>query len=157
MPISIVAVGKISQPFLIAANEFEKRISRYDKINIIQVADESEPANLNQALIAQCIQKEGKKILDKTNRQDFVIALCIEGEQYHSLQFSNFLGELRREGKHIVFVIGGSLGLSPGILARCNAKLSLSALTFPHQLARVMLLEQIYRSFKILSGERYHK
>ena len=157
MPISIVAVGKINQPFLSAAHEFEKRISRFDKLQVIQVEDVSEPANLSPALMEQCIQKEGKKILEKIKTNDYVIALCIEGEQYQSLQFAELIGKLRNESKHVVFVIGGSLGLSSQVLSRCDLRLSLSSLTLPHQLARVVLLEQVYRSFKILSGERYHK
>ncbi len=157
MPITILAVGKIGLPFSTASQEFEKRIARFDKLQVIQVQDIKEPASLSPALMEQSIQKEGLKILDKIKSGDYVIALCIEGEQQPSLQFAKQLGILRDEGKHIVFVIGGSLGLSQEVIRRADEKLSLSALTMPHQLARVVLLEQIYRAYKILSGERYHK
>lgn len=157
MPISIIAVGKMAQPFISAEAEFEKRISRFDKLQVMQVPDIKEPANLSPALMNQCIHKEGNSILEKIKSQDYVIALCIEGEQLDSLQFARQIGKLRNESKHLVFIIGGSLGLSSKVVNRADAKLSLSSLTLPHQLARVVLLEQIYRSFKILSGERYHK
>ena len=157
MPISILAVGKIGLPFSPASQEFEKRISRFDKLQVIQVQDIKEPFSLSPALMEQSIQKEGLKILEKVKARDYVIALCIEGEQMPSLQFARQLGKLRDEGKHVVFVIGGSLGLSADVVKRADEKLSLSALTMPHQLARVVLLEQIYRCCKILSGERYHK
>ena len=157
MPISILAVGKISLPFSPASQEFEKRISRYDKLQVIQVQDIKEPLTLSPALMEQSLQKEGLGVLQKIKAGDYVIALCIQGEQQGSLQFARQLGKLRDEGRHIVFVIGGSLGLSEEVIKRADEKLSLSAFTMPHQLARVVLLEQIYRSYKILSGERYHK
>ena len=157
MPISILAVGKMGMPFLPAALEFEKRIGRFDKFNIIEVQDIKEPLNLSPALMEQCIKKEGVKILEKLKPEDYVFALCIEGEQMPSLEFAKKLAKLRDDSKHIVFVIGGSLGLSADIAKRADAKLSLSGFTLPHQLARVVLMEQIYRSFKILSGQRYHK
>lgn len=157
MPLSLITVGKIAKPFAEAASEYEKRLSRYDKVEVIELPDEKEPAHLSPAAIAQVMDKEGRSILGRVRREDAVVALCIEGQAQTSEQLADTLSRLRMDGRRIVFIIGGSLGLSPEVVARADIRLSLSSMTMPHQLARVVLLEQIYRAFKIISGERYHK
>ena len=157
MPLSLITVGKIAKPFAEAAREYEKRLSRYDKVDVIELSDEKEPAHLSPAAIAQVMDKEGRSILGRVRREDAVVALCIEGQAQTSEQLADTVSRLRMDGRRIVFIIGGSLGLSPEVVARADIRLSLSSMTMPHQLARVVLLEQIYRAFKIISGERYHK
>lgn len=157
MPLSLITVGKIAKPFAEAAREYEKRLSRYDKVDVIELPDEKEPAHLSPAAIAQVMDKEGRNILGRVRREDAVVALCIDGQAQTSEQLADTLSRLRMDGRRIVFIIGGSLGLSPEVVARADIRLSLSSMTMPHQLARVVLLEQIYRAFKIISGERYHK
>ena len=157
MPLSLITVGKIAKPFAEAAREYEKRLSRYDKVDVIELPDEKEPAHLSPAAIAQVMDKEGRNILGRVRREDAVVALCIDGQAQTSEQLAGTVSRLRMDGRRIVFIIGGSLGLSPEVVARADIRLSLSSMTMPHQLARVVLLEQIYRAFKIISGERYHK
>ena len=157
MPLSLITVGKIAKPFAEAAREYEKRLSRYDKVEVIELPDEKEPAHLSSAAIAQVMDKEGRNILGRVRREDAVVALCIDGQAQKSEQLADTVSRLRMDGRRIVFIIGGSLGLSPEVVARADIRLSLSSMTMPHQLARVVLLEQIYRAFKIISGERYHK
>ena len=157
MPLSLITVGKIAKPFAEAAREYEKRLSRYDKVDVIELSDEKEPAHLSPAAIAQVMDKEGRNILGRVRREDAVVALCIEGQAQTSEQLADTVSRLRMDGRRIVFIIGGSLGLSQEVVARADIRLSLSSMTMPHQLARVVLLEQIYRAFKIISGERYHK
>ena len=157
MPLSLITVGKIAKPFAEAAREYEKRLSRYDKVEVIELPDEKEPAHLSSAAIAQVMDKEGRNILGRVRREDAVVALCIDGQAQTSEQLAGTVSRLRMDGRRIVFIIGGSLGLSPEVVARADIRLSLSSMTMPHQLARVVLLEQIYRAFKIISGERYHK
>ncbi len=157
MPLSLITVGKIAKPFAEAAREYEKRLSRYDKVDVIELPDEKEPAHLSSAAIAQVMDKEGRNILGRVRREDAVVALCIDGQAQTSEQLADTVSRLRMDGRRIVFIIGGSLGLSPEVVARADIRLSLSSMTMPHQLARVVLLEQIYRAFKIISGERYHK
>ena len=115
------------------------------------------PQNSSPAIEQQIKEKEGAAILAKIRPDDAVIALCIDGKQLDSVQLSKKLTQIQDGGKRIVFVIGGSLGLSDAVVARANVKLSFSPMTFPHQLARIMLLEQVYRACKIAAGERYHK
>ena len=157
MPLSLITVGKIAKPFAEAAREYEKRLSRYDKVDVIELPDEKEPAHLSPTAIAQVMDKEGRSILGRVRREDAVVALCIDGQAQTSEQLADTVSRLRMDGRRIVFIIGGSLGLSPEVVARADIRLSLSSMTMPHQLARVVLLEQIYRAFKIISGERYHK
>ena len=157
MPLSLITVGKIAKPFAEAAREYEKRLSRYDKVEVIELPDEKEPAHLSPAAIAQVMDKEGRNILGRVRREDAVVALCIEGQAQTSEQLADTLSRLRMDGRRIVFIIGGSLGLSPEVVARADIRLSLSSMTMPHQLARVVLLEQIYRACKISRGEPYHK
>ena len=157
MPLSLITVGKIAKPFAEAAREYEKRLSRYDKVEVIELPDEKEPAHLSPAAIAQVMDKEGRSILGRVRREDAVVALCIEGQAQTSEQLADTVSRLRMDGRRIVFIIGGSLGLSPEVVARADIRLSLSSMTMPHQLARVVLLEQIYRACKISRGEPYHK
>src|SRR5690606_28386328 len=135
-----------------------KRLSAYTKIKIIEVPDEKAPESLSEREMTLVKQKEGKRILTKIKPDDYVIALAIEGKMKTSEQLAADLDKLATYGKsNICFVIGGSLGLSEEVLQRANEQLSFSPLTFPHQLMRLILLEQLYRAFKINRGEPYHK
>ena len=159
MNISIISVGKIKEKFLKAAiDEYSKRLSKYCKLNIIEVTDEKTPDNAS--LKEECIikDKEGTKILSAIKDGTYVIALDLKGNHITSEEFSKHMAKCALNGNsNICFIIGGSLGLSNKVLERANFKLCFSKMTFPHQLFRVMLLEQIYRSFRITNGEPYHK
>ena len=158
MNTAIVCVGRLKEKYWRdAAAEYEKRLSRFGKCEIVEVGDLPEPQNASPALEAQLRQKEGEAILAKLRQDDTVVALCIEGTQMDSVELADQLRRYADTGRRVAFVIGGSLGLSPEVVARANMKLSFSPMTFPHQLARVMLLEQVYRACKINAGERYHK
>lgn len=157
MPIQIIAVGKQREGHLKLAQEYERRLSRYCKLAVHEVQDEKDPGTASAALAQKALEAEGRRILERIRPQDMVVALCIDAPQFDSEQFSEHIRTWHDSSASVVFVIGGSLGLSEEVTARANKTLSLSRMTFPHQLARVMLLEQIYRSYKILSGERYHK
>ena len=155
---SIVCVGKMREKYYsLAATEYTKRLQKYQKVTIIECEDLPEPSNSSTKIQEQIMQKEGEMILRKIKPTDTVIALCIGGKMYESQQLASFIQEKQTQGKQLVFVIGGSLGLSPAVVQRSDYQLSLSSLTRPHQLARVVLLEQLYRTQKILSGERYQK
>ena len=158
MNAAIVCVGRLREKFYAAAaEEYLKRLSRYGKTEIVELPDLPEPAHASDADRLTVMEKEGESILSKIKSQDHVIALCIDGPQYDSVAFARKIAENERTGARQVFVIGGSLGLSKAVVARANEKISLSKMTFPHQLARVLLLEQLYRACKINAGERYHK
>lgn len=159
MKITIVAVGKIKEQFFAdAIKEYEKRLSRYCKIEMIQVADEKTPDGASEALENQIKEKEGQRILAQIRDGAYVIALAVEGRMPDSEELAGKLGQLGVEGvSHIVFVIGGSLGLSKKVMERADYALSFSRMTFPHQLMRVILLEQVYRSYRILNHQPYHK
>ncbi len=159
MAITIVCVGKLRERFFVdAAQEYGKRLSRLMPVQVAEVPDEREPEGGSLALCRQALQKEGERILGKIGPQEHVIALCVDGPQPTSEALAQKLRAFFVEGKsNITFVIGGSLGLSPEVLARANETMGMSRLTFPHQLARVVLLEQLYRAAKINAGERYHK
>lgn len=147
--IKIICVGKIKEKYFIdALKEYQKRISKYSKLEIIELPDYNYDPK-------KTITEEGKNILSKINDKDFVITLEIEGNKLNSNELSNFIE--KNISKNITFVIGGSYGLSGEVKERSNYKLSFSLLTFPHQLFRIILLEQIYRSFKIINNESYHK
>lgn len=158
MKISIICVGKIKEKFFnLAIDEYLKRLSKYAKINIIEVLDEKSPENISLAEEEIIKQKEALKIL-KNIKDEFVVALYIDGKQLDSIEFANFIQKNMNNGiSHIYFIIGGSLGLHSNILERANFKISFSKMTFPHQLMRVILLEQIYRAERILKNEPYHK
>lgn len=159
MKITVLAVGKVKEKFYRQAiEEFEKRLSRYCKLQIIEVADEKTPDSSGAAEETAIREKEGKRLLKHIREQDYVFALAIEGEQLDSVALSLKLERLAIDGtSHIVFLIGGSLGLHESVLQRADEKLSFSKLTFPHQLMRVILLEQVYRCYRIIQGEPYHK
>lgn len=159
MKITVVCVGKIKEKyFTMAIDEYSKRLSRYCKLNIIEVPDEKTPDNASEAEEMQIKKKEGERILSNIKDQAFVIALAIQGKMLDSVELAKKLESLGTYGdSQIVFVIGGSLGLADEVLARANMKLSFSPMTFPHQLMRVVLLEQVYRAYRINCGEPYHK
>ena len=147
--IKIICVGKIKeQYFKDSIKEYEKRLSKYTKLEIIELPD----YNYDKE---KTIFEEGKNILSKINEKDFVVTMEINGKKLDSIKLSKFIED--NLSKQIIFVIGGSYGLSDEVLSRSNYSLSFSDLTFPHQLFRVLLLEQIYRSFKIINNESYHK
>ncbi len=159
MKITVVAVGKIKERFFEdAVREYEKRLGRYCKLEIIQVADERTPDEAGEALERQIKEKEGERILAHIRDGAYVIALAIEGKMLDSEELAQKLGQLGVGGvSQVVFVIGGSLGLSGAVLERADYRLSFSKMTFPHQMMRVILLEQVYRGFRILNHQPYHK
>ena len=159
MKISILTVGKIKEKYLRdAIAEYSKRLSRYCKLEIIEVADEKTPDNASETVEDSIRSKEGERILKYIKDDAFVITLELAGEQLTSEKFAEKINNLGIRGtSHIQFVIGGSIGLGQEVLKRSDYALSFSKMTFPHQLMRVILLEQIYRSYRIISGEPYHK
>ena len=159
MKITVCCVGKIKESYLKAAiDEYSKRLSRYCKLEILEVADEKTSEKSTEAENALIRDKEGERLLKKIDESAYVIALAIDGESLSSEGLADRLDKLTVGGEsHLVFVIGGSIGLSEEVLKRADMKLSFSKMTFPHQLMRVILLEQIYRSFRIINGEPYHK
>ena len=159
MKITILTVGKIKEDFYRKAiAEYSKRLSRYCKLEIIEVTDEKTPDSASAVVEEQIKDKEGERLLKYIREDAYVIALAIEGKMLDSIELSKNIEQLGIMGKsHIIFVIGGSLGLSDLILKRADYKLSFSKMTFPHQLMRVILLEQIYRSYRIICKEPYHK
>ena len=159
MKITCIAVGKVKEKYYTdAVKEYAKRLSRYCKLEIVELADEKTPDGASEAEEAAILGREGERIL-KTLREDaYVIALAIEGKALDSVEFSGRIKQLGIRGvSHIVFVIGGSLGLAPAVMGKADETLSFSKMTFPHQLMRVILLEQVYRGFRIMKGEPYHK
>ncbi len=158
MKMTIISVGKIKEKYLIEGiKEYSKRLSKYTKLDIIEVQDEHAPESLSTKDMEKVKEKEGKKILSKL-KDSFVIALVIDGKQLSSTELANKIEEIKTyHSSSITFIIGGSLGLSNEVIKRANFKLSFSKLTFPHQLMRLVLLEQIYRSFRINNNEPYHK
>lgn len=159
MNISIVTVGKLKEKFLITGiNEYVKRLGPYAKVEVIEVNDEKAPEQLSEAEMLQVKEKEGERILSKVSQDTYVIALAINGQMWSSEKLASELNNLATYGKSkVAFIIGGSLGLSDAVLKRSNAQLSFSKMTFPHQLMRLILVEQVYRAFKINRGEPYHK
>ena len=159
MKITLVVVGQIKEKFFVEAiQEYEKRLSRYCKLEILQVADEKTPDKASEAQECQIKELEGQRIWAQIKDGAYVIALAIKGQMASSEELAEKLQQLGLCGKsHVVFIIGGSLGLSETVLKRADEQLSFSCMTFPHQLMRVILLEQIYRSFRIMAGEPYHK
>lgn len=159
MNITVISVGKLKEKYLKEAiDEYAKRLQRYCKISVIELQDEKTPDNASEKEELQIKNKEGEAILKSIKDNSFVIALDLKGKMLTSEEFSTYIQELGVSGKSdLVFVIGGSLGLSQEVVNRANYKLCFSKMTFPHQLFRVMLLEQIYRGFRIMKGEPYHK
>lgn len=159
MKITIIAVGKLKENYWQeAVAEYSKRLNKYVKLELIEVADEKAPENMSQAQEEIVKKKEGERILKNIKETAFIVTLEIKGKNLSSEQFSEFIGTNMINGNsHIVFIIGGSIGLSNEVLKQSNMPLSFSKMTFPHQLMRVVLLEQIYRAFKIMKKEPYHK
>lgn len=159
MKITVIAVGKIKEKFYRdAVAEYEKRLGRYCKLDIIQVEDEKTPDKAGDALAQQIRRKESERILKYIKEDAWVITLEIQGREYDSEQFAGELEKLATQGiSHIQFIIGGSLGLHEEIHKKADRAVSFSKMTFPHQLMRVILLEQIYRGYRIINGEPYHK
>lgn len=159
MNIKIIGVGKIKEKYLKdGIDEYLKRLSKYCNIEIIEIPDEKAPENLSTKEEEQVKNKEGQGILKYIKDNMYVIALDLKGTMLSSEGFANFIDDLGLKGSsNIAFIIGGSLGLSKEVLQRADYKLSFSKMTFPHQLMRLILLEQIYRGFRIMKGEPYHK
>ena len=158
MNILILCVGHLKEKYWQdAAAEYEKRLQRYHRLAVQEVPDLPEPKSGSAAEEMRIMEREGESLLKAIRPDDHVAALCISARQLQSTGLAKHMQDLEMRGKRLVFVIGGSLGLSPQVLARADETLSMSAMTFPHQLARVMLLEQVYRCAKINSGEKYHK
>lgn len=157
--ISILCVGKIKEKYLKdGIAEYSKRLSRYCKLDIIEVADEKTPDGASAIVEEQIKNIEGEKLMKHIRDDDYVIALAIDGKMLDSVELSNKMESLAVSGvSHMVFVIGGSLGLADAVLKRADYKLSFSKMTFPHQLMRMILLEQIYRGYRIMKNEPYHK
>lgn len=159
MKITILCVGKVKEKFYRdAINEFSKRLSRYCKLEVIEVNDEKTDEQASENEIRLVKEKEGERLLKNIKEDAYVITLCIDGKQLDSEELSEKIEKLGIQGNsHIYFVIGGSLGLADAVINRADYKLSFSKMTFPHQLMRVILLEQIYRSYRIMNNEPYHK
>lgn len=158
--INIICIGKIKEKYFTdAINEYAKRLSSFCKFSVIELAEERVRSNIpNAAQITEVIEAEGKEILKKINTSDYVVAMCIEGKMMSSEELSKMLDTVSVSGKSTVdFIIGGSYGLSSEVKTRADFKLSMSRMTFPHQMARMILSEQIYRAFEISSNGKYHK
>ena len=159
MKITVITVGKIKEKYLKdAIAEYSKRLSRYCKLEILEVADEKTPDGASEIVEENIREKEGERILKLIKEDSYVITLEISGKMLTSEELADRIETLGIQGKsHLVFVIGGSIGLGREVLRRSDYALSFSKMTFPHQLMRVILLEQIYRSYRIINGEPYHK
>ncbi len=158
MAILIIGVGKLKEAWQRdACAEYMKRLRRFGPIEIREIPDQPEPDKPSDALNKRVMEQEGKEILSQIKPTDRVVALCIGGKAYDSEAFAEKIAQWTGDGRRLVFLIGGSLGLSEEVLRRADERLSFSKMTFPHQLMRVILLEQVYRGFKINANERYHK
>ncbi|ARU60806.1 23S rRNA (pseudouridine(1915)-N(3))-methyltransferase RlmH [Tumebacillus avium] len=159
MQINLLAVGKLKEKYWTGAvDEYAKRLSSYCKVNVVEVPDEPTPDNASAAQEEMIKKKEADKLLAKVGERDYVIALAIQGKSVTSEEFAEHLDKMATQGySTFTFIIGGSLGLHDEVLKRANYKLSFSKFTFPHQMVRVILLEQVYRAFRIQRGEPYHK
>ena len=157
--INIIFVGTIKERYLAdAVREYEKRLSGYALVNNISIREERLPDNPSAAEINAAVAREGERILAALPPRSYTVALCVEGKQYSSPEFARLLSERMAYGSsEFSFIIGGSDGLYDAIKRRCDLRLSISEMTFPHQLMRVILLEQLYRAYNILSGGKYHK
>ena len=158
MKITILAVGKIKEKFFSeAVLEYKKRISRFCSLEIVEIKDEKIPENASQKESLLVLEKEGSAILAKLPKNSFKIAMCIEGTAVSSTEFSKILEKTKLQNSEIVFIIGGSLGLSDKVKSISDMRISFGKITLPHQLMRIVLSEQIYRAFKISANEAYHK
>ena len=158
LAIQIICVGKLKETYLKEAiSEYSKRLSKYIKLDILELPDEKIPDKINNNIMDLIKNKECNNILNHLKKDSYIIALDLKGKQFSSEEFSKNLEEISMENSHITFIIGGSLGLTDELLNKCNQKICFSKMTFPHQLIRVFLLEQIFRAFKISNGETYHR
>ncbi|MEC0244558.1 23S rRNA (pseudouridine(1915)-N(3))-methyltransferase RlmH [Paenibacillus chitinolyticus] len=159
MHITIASVGKLKEKYLVnGIDEYVKRLGPYAKVQLVEVPDEKAPESMSPAEEQQVRAKEGERLLAKLAPDAYVVALAIDGEMWSSEQLAGSLDKLATYGRsQVAFVIGGSLGLSSEVLRRADAKLSFGRMTLPHQLMRLVLVEQVYRAFKINRGEPYHK
>ncbi len=156
--INIVCIGKIKENYLKdAINEYSKRLRKYCKLNILELPDEKIPDKLNESISQEIKAKESNNILNHIKKDSYIICLDLKGKEFSSEEFSKNIDNLSLQTSNITFVIGGSLGLSDDILKKAHQKICFSKMTFPHQLIRVFLLEQIFRGFKISHGETYHR
>lgn len=156
--INIICIGKIKEQYLKSAiDEYSKRLSRYCKLNILELPDEKIPDKLNDNLSIEIKTKECNNIINHLKKDSYVIALDLTGNELSSEEFSKTIENISMENSSITFIIGGSLGLTKELLNKCNKKICFSKMTFPHQLIRVFLLEQIFRAFKISNNEIYHR
>ena len=156
--INIVCIGKIKEHYLKSAiEEYSKRLSKYCKLNILELPDEKIPDKLNNSLALEIKSKESNNILNHLKKDSYLIALDLTGTEYSSEDFSKDIERISMENSSITFIIGGSLGMTDSLLNICNKKICFSKMTFPHQLIRLFLLEQIFRAFKISNGETYHR
>ena len=158
MNITVLCVGKIKEKYFTdAVNEYKKWLSRFAKFNIIEIPDEKIPDNASQKEEERVKQTEGEKILAKLPTDAYVISMCIEGKEVSSVELAKKISDIAMQKSHIVFILGGSLGLFDKLKSRSDFKMSFGKITLPHQLMRVVLCEQIYRAFKINRNESYHK
>lgn len=159
MKIRIIAVGKVKEKFMRQGiEEYQKRMNNYLPLEIIECKDEATGENPSEAESKQILEREGKRILERIGERDYVITLAIDGKMMDSVKFSEFIFQQAMNGtSNLVFVIGGSIGLSKQVMERGNTSISFSKMTFPHQLMRMILMEQIYRACRIEKGHAYHK
>ena len=156
--INILCIGKIKEKFFRdAIEEYSKRLSKYCKLSILELPDEKIPENVGSKIEEKIKEKECENLINHIKRDSYIIALDLNGKEYDSIELSKHIENLSNVTSNITFIIGGSLGLNNEILNKCNESICFSKFTFPHQLIRVFLLEQIYRSFKIANNETYHK
>lgn len=157
--VTVLCVGKLKEPFYIqAVSEYQKRLSRHCKLEIVELPEQKLGDDPSAAEIEQGLQKEAAMIEEKLPKGGVLIAMCVEGKELSSVQLSQKMQEFFSRGaSHLTFLIGSSFGLHPSVKAKADFKLSVSPMTFPHHLFRVMLLEQIYRAYQIENGTRYHK
>lgn len=156
--VNIICVGNLKEKFFTdALSEYKKRLGRYCKFEVVELPEEKIADNVTQSQIDKTLKKEGEKILSKIGKSDFVVAMCIEGKQLSSEELSKKIEDISLTNSTVNFVIGGSWGLSDDVKKRADMRLSVSKMTFPHQLFRVMLAEQIYRAFSINANAKYHK
>lgn len=158
LTINIVCIGKIKEKFFKdAIDEYSKRLSKYCKLNIVELPDEKIPDKINTNIENDIKSKECTNMINHIKKDSYIICLDLNGKEFSSEQFSKKIEDISMESSQITFVIGGSLGLNQEILSLANQKICFSKMTFPHQLIRVFLLEQIFRAFKISNGETYHR
>lgn len=156
--IQIICIGKLKESYLKSAiDEYSKRLSRYCKLDILELSDEKIPEKLNISLSNEIKAKECNNIIRHIKKDSYIIALDLQGKQLTSEQFSSEIEKISMTSSNLTFIIGGSLGLTNDLLNKCHEKICFSKMTFPHQLIRVFLLEQIFRAFKISNGETYHR